>query len=217
MNEDLQNKPVDYVVSSAKGILGAIPVFGPLVAELVGNVIPNQRIDRLVKFFQILGNKLQHLEKEFVEYKMKNELFIDLLEDCLWASTRALTDERKEYIANLFVQGLKAEKGELLNHKKLLQILNQIDEIDLLILIFLVNKYNKKIDVAEDYRQKIYSVLDPENPNSKELIYTRQKFLDSLGLVVAINMTDETEDEILFSKPRALAIMLLNEINNYGK
>jgi len=30
-----------------KGMVGAIPIIGPLAAEIVGAVIPNQRVDRI--------------------------------------------------------------------------------------------------------------------------------------------------------------------------
>lgn len=31
----------------AKGIFGTIPIAGPLISEIVGSLIPNQRMDRI--------------------------------------------------------------------------------------------------------------------------------------------------------------------------
>ena len=45
-----ENTKKDYAVSIGKGILGAIPIVGPLMAETVGSIIPNQRIDRINDF-----------------------------------------------------------------------------------------------------------------------------------------------------------------------
>jgi hypothetical protein len=37
--------PVDIRTALYKGIIGAFPVVGPLAAEAIGNLIPNQRLD----------------------------------------------------------------------------------------------------------------------------------------------------------------------------
>jgi hypothetical protein len=51
---ELSSQPIDYVTSAAQGILGAIPFAGSLLAELAGTVIPNQQIDRIAKFAEVL-------------------------------------------------------------------------------------------------------------------------------------------------------------------
>ena len=47
---NLNNILIDRLASGAKGITGAVPFVGSIIAEIVGNVIPNQRIDRLTRF-----------------------------------------------------------------------------------------------------------------------------------------------------------------------
>ena len=44
----LKNNSADYVASAAKSALGAVPFAGSLLSEIAGNIIPNQRIDRIV-------------------------------------------------------------------------------------------------------------------------------------------------------------------------
>jgi hypothetical protein len=37
-----------------KGTLGAVPFVGPLAAEIIGTLIPNQRLSRIESFLKIL-------------------------------------------------------------------------------------------------------------------------------------------------------------------
>ena len=48
--DNLELQKLDYVASAAKAALSAVPFAGSLFAELAGTVIPNQRIDRIIKF-----------------------------------------------------------------------------------------------------------------------------------------------------------------------
>lgn len=48
--QELKNSSIDHVTSVVKGAIGVVPFAGPLLAEIAGTLIPNQRIDRLVKF-----------------------------------------------------------------------------------------------------------------------------------------------------------------------
>ena len=43
----MSTKGTDIATILSKGLVGAIPFVGPLAAEIVGAIIPNQRIDRL--------------------------------------------------------------------------------------------------------------------------------------------------------------------------
>ena len=48
----LQTNTTDCVASLARGTFGAIPFVGPIAAEIIGHVIPNPPVDRLVRFVQ---------------------------------------------------------------------------------------------------------------------------------------------------------------------
>ena len=52
-----------------KGLVGAIPFVGPLVAEIVGAVIPNQRIERIESLLKILESKITDEDKPKIEKK----------------------------------------------------------------------------------------------------------------------------------------------------
>src|SRR5436309_9927194 len=109
----------DYVASAVRALLGAAPFVGSLLTELAGVIIPNQRIDRVVKFAQVLEGKLSHLEQNLVRSQVTNEHFSDLMEEGLRQAAQSLTDERREYIASLIGTSLSSEQVAYIESKHL--------------------------------------------------------------------------------------------------
>lgn len=75
---DLESNKTDYIVSGIKGVLGAIPVVGSFVAECMCILIPNQRMDRIKNFSEMLGNKIEYMEQSKISTLFKDPKFIDL-------------------------------------------------------------------------------------------------------------------------------------------
>ena len=74
-------KRTDAAALVAKSVLGACPYVGPLLAEIVGNVIPNQRLGRLEKFARVLEAQLDEVRRAVFEARLKSAEGVDLLED----------------------------------------------------------------------------------------------------------------------------------------
>ncbi len=83
-----------------KNIFGIVP-FGSPIGEAITKVIPNQKLERLVDFVQVLNYKIKNAERKIEEHELKTEEFTDLLEDALGQASRAFSKERLEYIASL--------------------------------------------------------------------------------------------------------------------
>jgi len=133
----METKTSDIAAIFSKGIIGAIPFVGPLAAEIVGTLIPNQRIDRIERFLIILDkkiNQIDQLDNRKVKEKFKTEESIDLIEDAFLQASRAISEERKEHIASLIKNSLSDEKLRHLEYKKLLSLLGQINDLEILIL-----------------------------------------------------------------------------------
>jgi hypothetical protein len=133
---NLQSNTSDYVTSAAKAALGTVPFLGSLLAELAGTVIPNQRIERIVKFAQVLERKLSNLEEEFIRSQISDEQFTDLLEEGLRQAARSLTDERRDYITFVISNSLSSQDIEYTESKHLLRILDAINDIEVIWLRF---------------------------------------------------------------------------------
>ena len=103
----LDNRALDYVLNAAKAAVGPIPIVGPLVSELVGVVIPNQRVDRIAKFVAELECRIRALELPTrIMKQLNDESFTDLLEEGFRQAARSLSDERRRYLASLICNSL---------------------------------------------------------------------------------------------------------------
>ena len=131
---NLEENKTDLALAGGKALVGSLPYVGPIVAEIVGSLIPNQRIDRITEFLKILDKKVQDLDANVREQKMKSEEFIDLLEDGMWQAARALTRKRKEQIASVLTNSLYHGEINHIRDKKLLSLLNELNDPQLIIL-----------------------------------------------------------------------------------
>ncbi len=155
----METKPnrVDALAVAAKGALGAIPVVGPLMAEVVGSIIPNQRLDRLARLVEILGRKVAGLDQTRIAQRMKTPEGVDLLEDAFQQAARALTDERIEYIANILRAGITEEQAKLSEKKFLMWLLGQLDDAEVILLAWL----DRPTQRDEEFEKKHWHIVQP--------------------------------------------------------
>lgn len=177
--DHLQSNRSDYVASAAKAALGTVPIFGSLLSELAGTVIPNQRTDRIVKFAHLLEFRLSNLE-EFVRTQFSDEQFTDLLEEGLRQSARSLSDERREYIASVIANSLTSQDIEYAESKHLLRILDGINDVEVL---WLRSYLDTSFESDGEFRARHENVLTPigahfgstQQEHDKETLQTSYK------------------------------------------
>lgn len=142
----------DVAASLIRGIVGAAPFVGPLMAEALSATIPNQKFDRMITFMKVLEDRVQYIEEDLLNEKFKNEEFMDLLEDGLQQASRAISEERKEYIANLLKNGLESEKQSHLEKKKILSLLGQLNDAEIIMLkYFSLENEEERMEVADKH------------------------------------------------------------------
>jgi hypothetical protein len=124
----------DIVAMLGKGIIGTVPFIGPLAAEIIGAVIPNQRIDRIESLLRLLEAKIGDEYKEKVKEQISKSESVDLIEDAFIQASRALSEERKEYIASLLKNSLTDEALRQIEYKRLLLVLGEINDLEVLFL-----------------------------------------------------------------------------------
>lgn len=130
----LRTNSADIRAALVKGLIGAAPIVGPMISEALSSVIPNQKIDRLITFVQVLDIKVRHLEENFLKQKMLTEEFTDLFEDGLNQAARAMSDERRDYIASLLKNSISREDLAHIEQKKLLSLLGELNDAEVLTL-----------------------------------------------------------------------------------
>lgn len=134
MDNNLKQGKTDLVAAGLRSIVGAIPMVGPLVSEIVGEVIPNQRLDRIAEFVEDLGEKFKGLSEEQLRLRMLQEESIDLLEESIFQAARALSPERRTQIAALFKNSLTRTDLDHWHRKRLLALLGEVNDVELIML-----------------------------------------------------------------------------------
>jgi hypothetical protein len=130
----MSTKGTDIATIIGKGLLGAIPFVGPLAAEIVGALIPNQRINRIESLLKLLESKIPTEDRTKVEGRIVSPESVDLIEDGFIQASRALSEERKEYIASLLKNSLTDDELKHIEYKRLLSILGELNDLEVLIL-----------------------------------------------------------------------------------
>ncbi|GEM_PF-333441 len=133
-NDDLDDKLVDRLVSIGKGAAGFIPMIGGPLAEVVGNVIPGQRADRVAKYLRALSARVEQLESTVQETLLEYPEKVDLIEEGGYQAARATSSKRIEMIVEAVSRGLTLDDADLVRRKRLLTILGELDEDEMVLL-----------------------------------------------------------------------------------
>ena len=154
---ELESMSADYVATALRAVAGPLPIIGPLLSELLGVLIPNQRMDRIAKFAEDLESRLCTLEAaEVIIDRLKNEDFTNLLEESIRQAATSLSDDRRQYIAALIVNGLSTEKIEYSESRHLLRTLNELSDVEIVWLHYYQKPF---LDRDEEFRERHKNVL----------------------------------------------------------
>lgn len=123
-----------YAGAIARGSIGATPLVGPLAVELLNVTIPNQRQERIEKLLNVLSSKVFDIDSEQLKERFNSTDFVDIFEDVLFQSVRATSSERLEYLASILEKSLTEEEIKHLQTKRLLSILGEINDAEIIIL-----------------------------------------------------------------------------------
>jgi len=135
---NLETSSQDRLVSVAKGVVGACPLIGPLTAEAIGTLIPNQRLDRVVEFLYDLESEVRGLEGRFnnFERNIMGAEGLDILETGLIQAARSVSIERKQRLARLVGRSLTKKELAYEESRKLLNLFHDLTDPELLWLIY---------------------------------------------------------------------------------
>jgi hypothetical protein len=157
---ELGENPTDKAVSLVKGTLGAIPLVGSMLAEMTGTLVPRQRMDRIEAYVLQLSERLQHIDERELSRLLQDPRVVDLFEDGGFQSARALSPERLAQIANLVAYGMSGDERERLEAKRLLDLMEEIDDDQIIILTSYLHRHSRD----ENFRQLHRSVLEAVRP-----------------------------------------------------
>jgi len=143
LDENTGDKVAGLSIATAKAIVSAgtalsLPplglLVGPLLAEIIGAVIPQRRYERIVDTIKIFNKKIEYLDEAVRNAKIRDETYQDILEEGVWQSARASTDERKWYIASVLANSLTDEDMSRVQQQRVLEILGELNDAEVIIL-----------------------------------------------------------------------------------
>ena len=143
----------DVITVGLKGAIGAIPVAGTLFSEIISAIIPNQRIDRLEDYVQRLNKHLEGVSEEIISLRAKEPDAIDVFEEGAIQSARAISNDRRDKIARLVAHGISGEERDRIEAKRLLNLLRQIDDDQLIMLCGYLHEYRNNSNFRDAHRK----------------------------------------------------------------
>ncbi len=130
--QDLAYNNRDKVTTVLKGISGAVPIAGPMISEILGAVIPQQRLDRVVEFVACLERSIIQFDMEIEEVRKKiNEpnYTAFFYKACLH-SADSTSSERISRIRNVFIRGIRDVDQDALRYDSILTLLNKLNDVE---------------------------------------------------------------------------------------
>ena len=139
----------DRLVALTKGAVGFVPFVGSLLAEVISFVVPNQRFERLEEYVRRLNERLSPIEASELRARLASPDAIDLFETGGNQAARALSSDRRERIAEVVANGIKGSEAERLESKRLLALMNEIDDDQMIVLASYSYTYSRDDDFYE--------------------------------------------------------------------
>ena len=140
-SKELDTRSADYLATALRAAVGSVPIVGPLFSELASVVVPNQRTERIAKFAAELDRRLRAVESaDDITDRLGNEHFADLLEEGIRQAARSLSDDRRQYLAALVVNGLTTQDIEYSESRHLLRMLNELSDVEIIWLRFFLDR-----------------------------------------------------------------------------
>ncbi|MEQ1783369.1 MAG: hypothetical protein ABMA14_18590, partial [Hyphomonadaceae bacterium] len=130
---DLGQNATDRGTALAKALAGAVPVAGSFIAELLEQVIPNQRQDRFASYVGLLETRLADLEHSLNADELSPSQTA-LFEDGAHAAVRAITSERLRHIARIVAEGIAGDTLMAEDQRRFLVMLNSLFDEDIVAL-----------------------------------------------------------------------------------
>jgi hypothetical protein len=161
MQPDLDNNWQDRLVVAAKSLTSLVPGIGSLMGEIVGSIIPRQRLDRLAAFLRELDLRIAEIEDKGAKDRLKEPGFVDLLEDSMFGASRASSTERIQYLASLVANAIRPEHLDAARQRRIYWILDQLADPEIIMLQYYSMERGSSDKEAIAFRKLHEEVLDP--------------------------------------------------------
>lgn len=126
--------PRDRAVAVARAVAGMVPVAGPLLAELITEVVPGQRQERVEDWLRHLAERLAKLEEKDLHARLREPENVALFEEGAHQAARSVSEERRRHLAMLVADGIAAARRDYLESHRVLRLLGELDDAEVILL-----------------------------------------------------------------------------------
>lgn len=131
--DDLKPR-VNIPAAIARGALSQVPILGPIANEIVGQIIPDRRWERITALVHQIEVRVSNLEPATLRGRFTEPIYVDLLEEGMFQGARASSPERIAYIAEIIARGVSRSDAARLDRMWLLRLLSEINDAEALLL-----------------------------------------------------------------------------------
>ncbi len=230
---DFENNQIDKVTAYLKATLGIIPGAGPALSEIVGLVIPKQRIDRIAEYLTRL--QLLFSDEDFENLKSVPDR-VAILEEGMNSVIFITNEEKRARIAYVVAHSLKREEIETSMVERVLYFARNMNDVDFVVLeyhhlaetfgghssrVHDFLKHHSSIfgeveediwgaDAAEEFARNIGATED-----GTEMFKSSERYLASYGLLKGESVAIEGMLDVLdFDDTQHTVDEIINAINN---
>ena len=215
---ELSVNNTDRLTIGLKGLAGVAPFVGQLAGELIGNTIPNQRVDRIVEFVKELESRIAAVESCVDIDRSSDPEFADVMETAFFGAARALSEDRIRNLANLVATGIKADVLNYAETKHMLRLLEQLNDIEVILLrgMLPMDRGDYKLD-AEFQKRHSTIICDPAIDRSStneeaDQAAIRESYLRHL---VSLGLLDDTHQVSRLGRMLLRHMEMMPEVLDY--
>lgn len=221
----LETNEADVLASSLRATLPMLfPGIGDFLSEIISYFIPNQKMDRVVKCLKDVQYKIQSLPEEVLNRIKNDQGFLNMINEAVVQSAKALSDEKIEYLQTVLLNGLTSEDVSYQRSINLLKLIGSLDPVEI---IWLRYYLIPTMQGDEEFRTKNQHVLQKirrhTESSEEELLLAneQERYRDHL---VQENLLEPIErakiigpdrKEIFNYRVTALGKFLLKQLNLY--
>jgi hypothetical protein len=211
----------DYLASLVKSIAGSVPFAGTFLTEVIGSIIPKQRVDRIADFAILLSNRIAHLEESEVKEKIRQESIGELVEEATRQAAKSTSTNRRQYLANLVSFSISSEEQKTIDERHLLRTLGELNDKEIIWLRSYAVPWSHE-DAFRDTHQEVldtpYVTFDAseETRNTATLNESYNSHLISLGLLRQ-DISDDGDGQPEFDRHKGQFRMKDPEITYLGE
>ncbi|EBA00632.1 hypothetical protein [Marinobacter sp. ELB17] len=160
---DLDTNIRDRLVSVAKGVSGACPLIGPIISEAIGQLIPDQRLDRVISFLKTLEEDFAQVQSRLsrIERNSATPEGLDILEEGMLQAARSVSKDRQKWLAAIVGRSLSSESLRYNESRKLLNLYRELTDPELIWLIYISESQGYASPYHKELADQYPDILNP--------------------------------------------------------